>query len=125
MSLTRLWILSVVASITLLVSIAGAVNIPAEDLDPLRIPCLLTVTQTGTDRLLEWSSISGATFYRVGYRQCSGVIVGLAELSTTSYVHSGWSSSDCLDYVMVAYDSNAKNICAAIAEDVGGCPCPY
>ncbi len=123
MSCTRLCLLFFAVSTALFVPLAGAVNIPVEHLDPASAPCGLTVTENGSTRTLQWSLVSGATSYKVGYRRCNGEVVGLAELPFTSYDHVGWTG-ECLDYVVVAYDAKGCKVCAAVVENFGGCNCP-
>jgi hypothetical protein len=101
---------------------AQAVEIPVQDLESFTSPCTLSVSQNGSVRTLSWSAVSGASSYKVGYRT-GGTTVGLAELSGTSYDHTGWDPDACLEYVLVAYDSGGAKICAAHVENVGGnCP---
>jgi len=80
--------------------------------------------QEGSLRKMGWGAVSGASSYKVGYRRCNGTIVGLAEVTGLSYDHVGWNSNECLEYVMVAYDSSGNDVCAASAANVGNCPCP-
>ena len=107
----------------LAVETAHATTIPADDLEP-RSPCTLTIEQDGSVRKLSWGAVSGANSYKVGYRRCDGTIVGLAQVTGLSYDHVGWNSNECLEYVMVAYDSGGNDVCAASAANVGNCPCP-
>jgi hypothetical protein len=101
---------------------AHATTISDGDLVP-RPPCTLTIEQTGSIRRLSWSAVAQATSYKLGYRRCDGTIVGLAEVTELAYEHQGWSSSECLVYFMVAYDSGGDDVCAARAA-AGNCPCP-
>jgi hypothetical protein len=110
------------ASTLLFGSIASATIIPVDDLDPMRSPCSLTLSQSDLTRTLQWSAVPGATSYKIGYRTCDGTLIGIAEVTGTSYFHVGWNPGECMDYVMVAYSGN-ENICSAIREDSGNCPC--
>jgi hypothetical protein len=103
-------------------SSAGAVTITAQDVESFGSPCSLSVAQNGSVRTLSWAAVSGASTYKVGYR-LGGTIVALAEVTGTSYEHSGWSSGDCLEYLLVACDGGGGKVCAAHVPNVGsGCP---
>lgn len=122
-ALTALAVLFVSIS-PLVVDVAHAVYIPLDDIDPFNSPCTLDVSQQGSTRTLTWSAVSGASTYKVGYRQCDGTVVGLAEVTATTYDHTGWNANECLEYVMVAYDSSGQRICSAHKLNVGAdCPC--
>ena len=109
-------------SLGLVVATALAIDIPVGDLEDFGFPCTLSLTQSGSVRTLSWSAVSGASSYKVGYR-AGGTTVGLAELSGTSYDHTGWDPDACLEYVLVAYASGGAKICAAHLENVGtSCP---
>ena len=110
-------------SLVLALETAHATTIPVGDLEP-RSPCTLSIVQEGSLRKMGWGAVSGASSYKVGYRKCDGTIVGLAEVTGLSYDHVGWNSNECLEYVMVAYDSGGNDVCAASAANVGNCPCP-
>ena len=118
---------AVLSSLSLLLFVlvvfpAWAVTIEEEDLVTFSVPCTLSVSQNGSVRTLSWSSVSGASSYKVGYRT-GGTITGLAELSGTSYDHTGWDPNQCLEYLLVAYDSGGAKICSAHVENVGtSCP---
>lgn len=106
----------------LAVTTAQAVDIPVGDLQDFTTPCTLSVSGSGSVRTLSWSAVSGASSYKVGYR-AGGTITGLAELTGTSYQHTGWDPDACLEYVLVAYDSGGYKVCAAHVENVGAsCP---
>lgn len=109
--------------LVLAVETARATTIPGGDLEP-RSPCTLSVVQDGSVRKMSWGAVSGASSYKVGYRRCDGTIVGLAEVTGLSYEHLGWNSNECLEYVMVAYDSSGNDVCAAHVTGIGNCPCP-
>jgi hypothetical protein len=100
---------------------AYGITIPERELEDSTGPCLFSVTQDASVRTLTWSPFPGASSYKVGYRIGSS-ITGLAELSGTSYEHTGWDPQACLEYILVAYDSGGANICWAHVENVGtGC----
>jgi hypothetical protein len=123
MVMSRLWFL---LPLLLVVAVAPAPASPTitegdlQDFDP---GCSLTILDSGSIRSLTWASVAGAVSYRVGYRECSGRIVGLAEVTETSFSHTGWSPNACLQYVVVACDSSGSKICAGRAQ-AGPCPCP-
>jgi hypothetical protein len=98
---------------------ASATTLPADDLQSPGPPCALSVSDIGSARTLSWSSVSGASSYKVGYRRGNGTIVGLAEITLTSYVHTGFDPNECLEYVMVAYDSGGTRICSASVPNIG------
>ena len=99
---------------------ALGVTIPTGDLSPFGAPCTLAVQEIGQSRMLSWEPVAGAASYRVGYVTASGV-VGLAELSGTSFEHIGWEANECLEYVVVAYDGGAVRVCSAHVPGVGKC----
>jgi hypothetical protein len=101
-------------------NVAQAVTIHPGELESFGVPCALSVSQSGSVRVLSWSPVSGASTYKVGYR-LQGAIYALAEVTGTSYEHTGWSPSDCLEYVMVACDGSGTKICAAHVPNVGSC----
>jgi hypothetical protein len=124
MTRTKSWWFFPVLSIVLTAAVAHAITIDPQDLETFGSPCTLSVSQINSDaRLLSWSSVQGAASYKVGYQECKGNIVGLAELTGLSYTHTGWDADECLEYVLVAYDSSGLDICCARAE-AGSCPCP-
>jgi hypothetical protein len=101
---------------------AQAVTIAPIELDTFASPCTLSLVENGSVRTLTWDAVSGAASYKVGYRH-GGNIVALAEVTTQSYEHSGWSGSECLEYVLVACDGSGNKICAAHVPNVGtNCP---
>ena len=102
----------------LVVSPAWAVTIEEEEIATFTSPCTLSLSQSGSVRTLSWSAVSGANSYKVGYR-IGGTITGLAELTGTSYEHTGWNPNECMEYVLVAYDSGSNKVCAAHVENVG------
>jgi hypothetical protein len=106
----------------LLVPAAQAITIPAEDIEPFAGPCTLTLSQITSARLLSWDAVSGADKYVIGYRTSDGTIVGLATVYRTGYEHSGYDPDECLEYVMVAYDSSGSKVCSARLPGVGDCP---
>ena len=116
------WIIPVAL---LVPALAFAADIPIEDLDNFGPPCDLDVNELtpGGDRLLSWSAVSGASFYRVGRIDCDETLVTLAETTSTSYTDDNYDANECYEYVMVAYDSSSEKICAAHVEDFGDCPC--
>lgn len=115
----------VLVAVVLSASTASAVNIPPDHLDPFSLPCVINITEMGSSRLIVWDSVTGASSYKIGYRRCDGTIVGLAEVMDTSYVHIHENTDECLEYVMVAYDSNGVRVCSAHVTGVGAdCPCP-
>jgi len=104
-------------------STAQAVTIEPTEIESFSSPCTLSVSQDGSVRTLSWSSVSGASSYKVGYRLPNGTIVALDEVTNTSYEHMGWTPGDCLEYVLVACDGSGSKVCAAHLPDVGtGCP---
>lgn len=118
-------LLVLILSCVLGVETSEAVHIPMDDVQDFETPCALGLEEVGPVRTLTWSSVSGASSYRIGYRTCDGTIVGLAEVPVTTYAHVGWDAAECLEYLMVAYDSAGKKVCAAHILNVGtGCPCP-
>jgi hypothetical protein len=110
------------AGIALMAAPAAALGviIPAGDLSPFGAPCTLAVQEINQSRMLSWEPVAGAAFYRVGYVTASGV-VGLAELSGTSFEHIGWAANECLEYVIVAYDAGGVRVCSAHVPGVGKC----
>jgi hypothetical protein len=101
---------------------AHAIAILPGEIESFGAPCTLSLSQNGSVRTLSWSAVSGASTYKVGYR-LGGTIVTLAEVAGTSYEHVGWSSGDCLEYVMVACDGSGTKVCASHIPNVGtGCP---
>jgi len=101
---------------------AHAVGILPGEIEDFGSPCSLSLSQNGSVRTLSWSSVAGASAYKVGYR-LGGSIVTLAEVSGTSYQHLGWSSSDCLEYLLVACDGGGGKVCAGHLPNVGtSCP---
>jgi len=100
-----------------------ATNIDPQEVVAFTSPCDLDVSQDGSIRTLSWSGVSGASTYKVGYRLGSGSIVTLAEVSSTSYEHSGWDSATCMEYLLVACDGTGNKICAA-HEPNWGTNCP-
>ncbi len=114
----RVFLLSLIVLSLILVLPAGAVTIPEWEIEDFQSPCTLSLSQSGSVRTLSWSAVSGASSYKVGYRT-GGTITGLAELTGTSYDHTGWDPDACLEYVLVAYDSGGAKICAAHVENVG------
>ncbi len=117
---------SVLAAVALLAAAAAwAITYPDPDLDVFDPPCTLTVSvDDGAQRVLSWSAVSGASTYRVGFRRCDGSTAVLADVTGTSYTHSGYHQNECLEYLLVAYDSGGSKVCAAHVVGVGGCPCP-
>jgi len=98
---------------------AAVVTISEGDLQEFTGPCTLTVSESSAARTLTWTAVSGASSYKVGFR--GHVLVGLAETSGTTFVHSGFDTEDCLEYFVVAYDGTGRRICAAHAPLVGKC----
>ena len=99
-----------------------AIGILPGELENFTSPCTLSLSQNGSVRTLSWSSVTGASTYKVGYR-IGGSIVTLAEVSGTNYEHTGWNASDCLEYVLVASDGSGAKVCAAHLPNVGSnCP---
>ena len=113
-------ILLVVLVSAVVPKLAQAVTIHPGELESFGVPCALSVSQSGPVRVLSWSPVSGASTYKVGYR-LQGAIYALAEVTGTSYQHTGWSPSDCLEYVMVACDGSGTKVCAARVPNVGSC----
>jgi hypothetical protein len=120
-ALAVLWISLVVMVGAAIPSVAHAVTILPDELENFGTPCTLSVSQNGSVRTLSWSVVSGASTYKVGYRLGSSIIA-LAQVSGTSYDHTGWSASDCLEYVMVACNGSGAKVCAAHVSNVGSCP---
>ena len=98
--------------------VAHAITILPGELEHFGSPCTLSFSENGSVRTLSWSSVAGASTYKVGYRTGTS-IVALAEVTGTSYQHTGWSASDCLEYVMVACDGSGTKVCAAHVPNVG------
>ncbi len=117
----RLILLSAVLTLS---ATAASASIPWDDAMDPAAPCVLTVTEAGSNRTCAWSSVSGADHYKVGrYKNTTeGVVDHLATVSNLSYVDSTWNSSWCYDYVVVAYDSAGDKICSALVTEVGSCP---
>jgi hypothetical protein len=115
---------SILALVALVVEAAPAaaigVIIPIGDLNPFGAPCSLSLGENGQSRMLGWSPVAGAAFYRVGY-VAGTEVVGLAELPGTSFEHIGWAANECLEYVVVAYDSGGVKVCSAHVPRVGKC----
>jgi hypothetical protein len=109
--------------ILLCVSAVGAVTIKEEDIDAsFAAPCSLQLSQNGGTRTLTWSAVSGASFYRVGYRPAGGgAIVGLSETTALSYNHVGWNPNVCLEYILVAYNASGSSLCSGHVTNVGAC----
>ena len=115
--------LVVLIVIALGVGTVQAVTIEPTEISSFTSPCTLSISQDGSVRTLSWSAVSGASSYKVGYRLPNETIVALAEVTSTSYEHTGWTSGDCLEYVLVACDGSGSKVCAAHLPDVGtGCP---
>jgi hypothetical protein len=111
-----------IAVLVLIATTAHAVGIMPGELVSFTSPCTLSISQNGSVRTLSWSSVAGASTYKVGYR-LGGSIVTLAEVTGTTYQHTGWSESDCLEYVLVACDAGGAKVCAAHVLIVGtNCP---
>lgn len=102
-------------------SLAFAVAIPEDELEPFGYPCDLTVTEIDNTRTLSWPAVSGASTYKVGRIPAGKSVEGLAEVTGTAYNDVSWDSSECYEYVMVAYDSGGNRICSAHVENVGQC----
>jgi chitodextrinase len=98
----------------------ATVTIPEGDLSEFNGSCTVSVTESPSSRTLAWTSVPGAASYKVGYR--SQDLVGLAETSATTFVHSGFNPDACYEYVVVAYDGAGRRICAGHAPRVGKCP---
>jgi hypothetical protein len=121
--MSRAFTILVVLFLTLRPVAAQAITIEPDDIENFSSPCNLSISTNGSVRTMSWSSVSGASTYKVGYRLGDGTIVALAEVTTSSYEHSGWSSGDCLEYVLVACDGGGSKVCAAHVPNVGtGCP---
>jgi len=100
---------------------AHAVGIMPGEIENFSSPCSLSLSQNGSVRTLSWGTVAGASTYKVGYR-VGGSIVTLAEITGTTYEHTSWSSSDCLEYLLVACDGSGSKVCAAHVPNVGNCP---
>jgi hypothetical protein len=107
-----------IAVLALSATTAHAVGIMPGELESFSSPCTLSISQNGSVRTLSWGSVAGASTYKVGYR-LAGSIVTLAQVSGTTYDHTGWSGSDCLEYVLVACDGSGAKVCAAHVPNVG------
>jgi hypothetical protein len=109
------------AGISLVAAPAAAiVIIPPGDLSPFGAPCTLDVHEIGQSRVLSWAAVAGAATYRVGFVG-NGEVVGLAEITGTTFEHIGWAASECLEYVVVAYDAGGVRVCAAHVPRIGKC----
>lgn len=122
--MSRPWVALLLLLVLRVLPAQAAPTIPEGDLQFFGSGCSLAVLEGGSSRSLTWPSVAGASSYKVGYRECNGTIVGLAEVTGVSYTHTGWSPNACLEYICVAYDSSGNKICAGHCYAGNSCPCP-